>query len=130
MPDFPARTSSTPSRRTRTRKLQVANQPVRARLKSLFPRNLMRGIRADWCTFVRDLLRLLWIALLLIAGQGVIDFFGLDGGYAWFFRTLEAVLILAVVWTWLRTAHSENRHDPRSGRFGPPKKAARRGGKK
>lgn len=108
MPDFPARTSFTPSRRTRTRKLQAAKQSVRPRLKWLFPRNLMRGIRADWCTFVRDFFRVLWIALLLIGGEGIIDFFRLHGGHASFVKALEVVLILAIVWRWLRSAHSEN----------------------
>jgi hypothetical protein len=76
VPDFPA-PSSIPSRRTRTRKLQAAKQSVRPCLKWLFPRNLMRGIKADWCTFARDFFRVLWIALVLIGGEGIIDFFRL-----------------------------------------------------
>jgi hypothetical protein len=68
----------------------------------------MRGIKADWCTFARDFFRVLWIALLLIGGEGIIDFFRLRGGHASFVKALEVVLMLAIVWKWLRTAHSEN----------------------
>jgi hypothetical protein len=108
MPDFTARTSSTPSRRTRTRELQAPKQSVRPRLKWLFPRNLTRRLKADGYSIVLEFSQVAAIALLLYGGEAIIDFFRLRGGHAWFVKAIEVVLILAMVWRWLRTGHSEN----------------------
>lgn len=68
----------------------------------LFPRRTLRGIRDDWCSLLREVLRAVWVGMVLVGDRCVINYFHLHGWESWVVHAVTLVLLAAIVARWFK----------------------------